>query len=207
MSEPRATSTEQLLLLEYDRLKDEQRARIGFRDNLLYATRASVAGILILHIQSKTPATLLLLPPVTVLLGWTYLVNDEKISAIGRYVRTRIAPHFATVSEGGQEAFGWEAAHRDDPRRRSRKRLQLAVDLLCFCAPTIGAVTVYWSAGSTSPVLVAVSVAEMLATVLLAWQIMAYADCQSPRTVASFLCSQSHGEAGSVLVLVVDRAL
>jgi hypothetical protein len=31
--------------------------------------------------------------------------------------------------------------------------------------------------------------------------------CQSPRTVESFLCSQSLGEAGPVLVLVVDRAL
>lgn len=28
-----------------------------------------------------------MLPPVSVILGWTYLVNDEKISAIGRYVR------------------------------------------------------------------------------------------------------------------------
>ncbi|PWK65224.1 hypothetical protein BCL76_113211 [Streptomyces sp. CG 926] len=176
MPEPGAISTEQLLLLEYERLKDEQRARIGFRDNLLYATLASVAGILVLHVQSKTPGTLLLLPPVTVLLGWTYLVNDEKISAIGRYVRTRIAPHFTTESENGQEVFGWEAAHRDDPRRRSRKRLQLAVDLLCFCGPPIGAVAVYWSAGHTAPALVAVSVAEVLATVLLAWQIVAYAD-------------------------------
>ncbi|MGW5848952.1 hypothetical protein ACWFQ8_13550 [Streptomyces sp. NPDC055254] len=176
MSEPGSISTEQLLLLEYDRLKDEQRARIGFRDNLLYATLASVAGILVLHVQSKTPATLLLLPPITVLLGWTYLVNDEKISAIGRYVRTRIAPRFATGGEGGQEVFGWEVAHRDDPRRRSRKRLQLAVDLLCFCGPPIGAVAAYWTAGRTSPVLAAVSVAELLATVLLAWQIVAYAD-------------------------------
>ncbi|MCY0963124.1 transposase [Streptomyces sp. H27-H5] len=32
-------------------------------------------------------------------------------------------------------------------------------------------------------------------------------DCQSPRSVESFLCGQPHSEAGSVLAFVVDRTL
>jgi hypothetical protein len=75
-----------LLISEYEQVKEEQRARIGFRDNLLYATLASMAAIIGLTLQKAGRVELLLLlPPISVLLGWTYLVKDEKISAIGRY--------------------------------------------------------------------------------------------------------------------------
>jgi hypothetical protein len=37
----------QPLLTEYERLKEEQRVRIGVRDNLIYATLASLAGVVV----------------------------------------------------------------------------------------------------------------------------------------------------------------
>lgn len=77
----------QLLLAEYQSVKDEQKARIGFRDNLLYVTLGVVAAVVAAAAQAKQTSMLLALPPVCVVLGWTYLVNDEKISAIGAYVR------------------------------------------------------------------------------------------------------------------------
>jgi hypothetical protein len=114
----------ELLIAEYTSVKEEQRARIGFRDNLLYATLGSMAAVVAVTVEGgHRLQLLLLLPPVSVLLGWTYLVNDEKISAIGRYVREELAPRLASLS-GSQESpqvFGWETVHRSDRRRMSRK--------------------------------------------------------------------------------------
>jgi hypothetical protein len=172
-----------LLVAEYEQIKSEQRSRIGFRDNLLYATLASMAAIIaaVLRREGQTEL-LLLLPPVSVLLGWTYLVNDEKISAIGRYIRDELAPRLAALtgdhSEGDERVrlFGWEVAHRSDGRRVPRKYLQLAVDLLTFCVAPVAAVVVFWSAEPRSLALIAVSLAELAAVAVLAVQIVVYAD-------------------------------
>ena len=83
MTEP-GMSVEQLLILEYQQIKDEQRSRIGFRDNLLYATLASIATVVIAAAQAGRAALVLMLPAACLVLGWTYLVNDEKVWAIGR---------------------------------------------------------------------------------------------------------------------------
>ncbi|SEF89269.1 hypothetical protein SAMN05216223_102387 [Actinacidiphila yanglinensis] len=167
----------QLLLMEYQQLKAEQQARIGFRDNLLYAMLASVAAVAAGALQAGVPAALLVLPPVCLLLGWTYLVNDEKISSIGRYVRSGLAPRLATLSAARDQVFGWESAHRDDPRRTTRKYLQLAVDLLAFCVTAAAGLVVYWSADTDHPVaLLVVSVLELCGVGVLAWQIWLYAD-------------------------------
>jgi hypothetical protein len=192
-----------LLMLEYERVKGEQQARIGFRDNLLYASLASMAAVITAVLQRNgQTALLLLLPPVSVLLGWTYLVNDEKISAIGRYVREELSPRLAALADSRErerdrerererardreqdgdpagartEVFGWETAHRGDGRRWSRKCLQLAVDLITFCVAPVAAVVVYWTEGPGSVPLIAVSGVELAAIAVLAVQIVLYAD-------------------------------
>jgi hypothetical protein len=172
-----------LLVAEYQQVKGEQQARIGFRDNLLYATLASMAAVIAAVLQRDgQTALLLLLPPVSMLLGWTYLVNDEKISAIGRYVREELAPQLATLTKGQKQGtghvlvFGWEVAHRSDRRRLSRKWLQLAVDLTAFCVAPVAAVVVFWAAGPSRLPLVAVSAVELAAIGVLAVQIVLYAD-------------------------------
>ncbi|QOV35445.1 hypothetical protein IM697_36160 [Streptomyces ferrugineus] len=164
----------QLLLAEYQSLKDEQKARIGFRDNLLYVTLAVVAAVVAAAAQTGRTAMLLALPPVCVVLGWTYLVNDEKISAIGRYVRRELGPRLARLA-GADAAFGWEGFHRGDARRRQRKVVQLAVDLLAFCAVPLSALVVYWAGDGVSAGLVVLSVAEALAVAGLATYIVRYA--------------------------------
>lgn len=170
-----------LLLVEYEQVKEEQRARIGFRDNLLYATLASMAAIITFSFQNHgQPELLLLLPPASVLLGWAYLVNDEKISAIGRYVREDLGPRLALLTPGRPAVFGWERAHRDDHRRISRKRLQLAADLLLFSVAPIAALVVYWVSEPVRAVLLAVSVAEVALIAVLAVQIVLYADLHRP---------------------------
>lgn len=182
MSSENEVSTGSLLLLEFGNLKEEQRLRIGFRDNLLYATFASLAGVVAAIIGSSHVGFLLLLPPVSAALGWTYLVNDEKISAIGRYVRDELAPRLAALASdcGDQPVFGWEHAHRGDARRISRKWIQLAVDLLTFCAAPIAALLVFWLSSGEGAALLLVSIAEVAMTAVLCWQIIIYADLRPP---------------------------
>ncbi|MER8011184.1 MULTISPECIES: hypothetical protein [unclassified Streptomyces] len=170
----REVTTAQLLLAEYQTLKDEQKTRIGFRDNLLYVTLTIVAAVIAAAAQAKQSAMLLALPPVTVVLGWTYLVNDDKISAIGTYVREDLGPRLAELART-ERAFGWETGHRGDPRRRSRKIIQSVIDLLAFCAVPLAGLTVYWAAGQTTPGLLALSLFEALTVVVLGSQILLYA--------------------------------
>jgi hypothetical protein len=78
---------------EYIKLKDEQTKRIGFRDNLLYTNLLLLRGIVYFVFASDRvpewqPYGLLLGGWVALVLGWTYVVNDQKISAIGGYIRS-----------------------------------------------------------------------------------------------------------------------
>ncbi|MFE8951911.1 hypothetical protein ACH4KU_11630 [Streptomyces althioticus] len=168
----------QLLLAEYQSVKDEQKARIGFRDNLLYVTLAVVAAVIAAAAQAKQPSMLLALPPVCVVLGWTYVVNDEKITAIGLYVRDSLGPRLAALAAGesGFTTFGWEASHGRDTRRRSRKAVQLAVDLTAFCAVPLAALVVFWAQDDGhGRLMVALSVLEALAVAGLASQVVRFA--------------------------------
>jgi len=170
-------TSENLLLAEYEAIKEEQRARIGFRDNLLYVTLASIAAVLAAAFKGDGRTdVLLLVPPVCVLLGWTYLVNDEKISAIGRYVRRGLVPRLTAITGTAEPAFGWETAHRTDPRRVSRKYIQLGVDLLAFCVAPMSALIAYWADDPGAVTLMVVSVGETIAVVTLATQLVLYAD-------------------------------
>ncbi|MET9685211.1 hypothetical protein [Streptomyces coeruleorubidus] len=166
----------QLLLAEYQTVKDEQKARIGFRDNLLYVTLAVAAAVIAAAAQAKQASMLLALPPVCVVLGWTYLVNDEKISAIGYYVRDDLGPRLAELAAhgGGFTTFGWEAYHRSDTRRRSRKATQTVVDLTAFCGVPLAALAVFWTSGDAGGLLVALSVLEALAVAGLGVQVVMY---------------------------------
>lgn len=171
-----------LLLTEYEKLKDEQNSRIGFRDGLIYATLAVMAAVVAATLNAPHhPELLLLLPPVCLLLGWAYLVNDEKISAIGRYVRTELATRLSTLVAGGAPVFGWEIAHRSDPRRHIRKVLQLAQDLTLFCVSALTAVIVFWVNGPHTGAFMAVSVVEAATVLGLTGQIIVYADLGTGR--------------------------
>lgn len=172
----------QLLLAEYQTIKDEQKTRIGFRDNLLYVTLTVVAAVIAAAAQARQTAMLLALPPVCVVLGWTYLVNDQKISAIGAYVREELGPRLAeTVRVRGSEVFRWEVAHRGDARRVSRKAAQCVVDLLAFCVVPLSALTVYWAGDDVSAGLAVLSVLEAVSVAGLGVYIVQYAVPFGPR--------------------------
>lgn len=98
-------------LREYEKLKDEQIGRIGFRDNLLYVTVAAYGTVLALALgDQRNPYGLLVLPWVSLILGWTYLINDQKITAIGRYIRYTLVENVRGITDAPNIAsiFGWK---------------------------------------------------------------------------------------------------
>ncbi|MFE7138200.1 hypothetical protein ACFVAG_10665 [Streptomyces sp. NPDC057644] len=165
-----------LLLAEYDRIKDEQRARIGFRDNLVYVTLAASAGILAVAVQSTQPRILLAVPVICLILGWTYLINDEKISAIGSYIRERLGPRLGELAGVRGVVFGWEEHHRQDAGRLTRKRLQTAADLLTYVGLPVVCVAVFLCSPAAQPALVALSLAEAAGLMALGRQFLRYAE-------------------------------
>lgn len=163
---------DELALAEYQQIKTEQVARIATRDNLIYVTLVAIAGTLTITHSASSRGYLLLVPAVTWVLGWTYLVNDHMITAIGRY----FAEHQALAG------LGWEHEHPADKRRASRKAVQLAVDLATFCGSAAAALVAFWTApGPQQPLLVIASAAEAVTTTLLAWQFTAYAGLPAAR--------------------------
>ncbi|MEW1546780.1 hypothetical protein [Streptomyces tsukubensis] len=164
-----------LLLAEYERIKEEQKTRIGFRDNLLYFTLAASIAVLAITARSGQAQLLLAVPAICLVLGWTYLVNDEKISAVGCYIRDQLGPRLAGLSGAHGTVFGWELYHRDDASRTTRKRIQTAVDLFTYLALPMTCTTAFWCSPAVQPALVAVSLVQTLALAVLGWQFLHYA--------------------------------
>jgi len=175
-AERAAPACEAAALAEYQQIKAEQVARIGFRDNLVYVTLVAIAGTLTITHSAHSRGYLLLVPAAGCVLGWTYLANDNMITAIGRYVRE----HPALC------AMGWEADNPADRRRASRKAIQLAVDLATFCGSGLAALIAFWAAPAPQALpLVLASAAEALATALLACQFTSYAGLRGARPQAA----------------------
>ncbi|MET9861901.1 hypothetical protein ABZY93_21760 [Streptomyces smyrnaeus] len=171
--EPSAST---VLLAEYAQLKDEQRARIGFRDNLLYVTLAAVTAVTTIAAQTKLIQLILAMPVVCVVLGWTYLVNDEKISAIGRYTRTELASRLANATRMEEPLFGWEFYHRSDTKRVSRKTTQAIVDLVAFLATPFAALVCFWCYGTNNALLISASILEAAGLIVLGGLFLWYAE-------------------------------
>jgi hypothetical protein len=171
----------ELYMKEYDKIKAEQIQRMGFRDNLIYATLIAITGIVSIVVDdvAKIPV-LLVLPLACMALGWTYLVNDEKISALGRYIRLTFTDEIrALIHSDDPGLFGWEIAHRSDPNRISRKIIQFFVDEIVFVMPGLIAILIFLFITPTDFLWLRwIAGLETLALLLLGWQIFSYADLQ-----------------------------
>ncbi|SRR5579883_987255 len=180
-----------IYLQEYGKLKDEQAQRIGFRDNMLYVTLVVFGTVLALTMGEKAhnPYALLVLPWASLILGWTYLVNDQKITAIGRYIRYTLVAKISTLacrtgSDIGEieSIFGWEIDHRSDKRRTRRKIEQLIIDEIAFVMSGGAALVAFWilvpQMHWTAQVLGWI---ELALLVILAVEIFLYADLAKGR--------------------------
>ena len=184
MSQKYQLSEEQKLLLdiyihEYDKIKTEQTRRIGFRDNLLYVTLSLYSGIFSYAISDSSHYyAFLVLPWLCFVLGWTYLVNDEKISAIGHYTRSVLSKKISKLTgTSSEELFGWEISHRSDKFRISRKYFQLLVDEVTFSVSALFAIFTFWWVSVSQDTLILVFMfVDILFTIVLAIWIWIYAD-------------------------------
>jgi len=167
-------------LKEFEKLKDEQLVRIGFRDNLLYVTIVAFGGILSFALASpENHNALLVIPWATLLLGWTYLVNDEKISAIGRYIRLTLTERMKEIigDVDAETLFAWEIAHRTDKNRRRRKIEQVLIDEITYVFSGITGLATFWLLVPSPHWLAQIaSGIELLLLLILGIEIVVYAD-------------------------------
>ena len=171
--------------MEYDKLKVEQIQRIGFRDNLLYTTLGIFGAVVSFALSSPANTyALLVIPWVCLVLGWTYVVNDEKISAIGRYIRLTLVEKVKDklAYPEVESLVGWEIAHRSDPRRGRRKIQQLVIDELTFVVSGAIALVSFWVTvpGAAWGIQLLGGV-ELILLLLLGWEIIVYADLAKGR--------------------------
>ncbi len=175
----------EIFFKEYDKLKSEQAQRIGFRDNLLYVTLGVFGGVVSFAVSNPSNYyALLVIPWVCLILGWTYVVNDEKISAIGRYIRYKLVNKVKEHTGYGdlETLFGWEIAHRNDKHRKRRKIQQLIVDEITFVFSGIIALSAFWFLVAKPPLGVTIlSWVELLLLILLGVEMFIYADLAEGR--------------------------
>jgi hypothetical protein len=132
-------------LMEYDKLKEEQALRIGFRDNLLYVTLVVFGGVFSYAIGDvKHYEALLVLPLACCILGWTYLLNDEKISSIKSYLKDDLDTRLKLLTGATTDnILGWENYQGNKKSRRLKKTFQLFINLMTFCFSGLGALIVF----------------------------------------------------------------
>lgn len=122
-------------LKEYEKLKDEQKIRIDFRDRMIFITLGAIGTVFSFALEKpEYRIVLLVLPFICAVLGWTNLVNDEKISSIGRYLRTNLIVQLDNLNKNFIPLeSNWEVFHRSDKERKRRKVIQFIVDISVFC--------------------------------------------------------------------------
>ncbi len=121
-------------MLEFLKLKDEQLKRIDFRDHLIYAHLIGVAGVAAWAISHpEYGLVFLLIPWLCFILGWSYLVNDDRVSAIGAYIRKELTAQIRkSIDSPESTILGWEVVHRSDLDRVARRVWQFIVDEVTF---------------------------------------------------------------------------
>lgn len=114
---------------EYRELKKEQVRRIGFRDNLIYVMLGLFGAIVSFSLTvAQNNHGLLITPLVGLIIGWTYLNNDKKISQISLYIDDELGPRV----NKNRVVFGWENTNKQNAGRGVDKFFQLCIDILTF---------------------------------------------------------------------------
>lgn len=130
-----------VLLAEYEALKNESTQRIQQRDGFINLNLLAVAAVASFVANNHSASfALLAIPWATLCFGWVYLANDEKITALADYCEYHLGPAL------GPDYLAWERSpKRATNIKRTHKAAQLLVDLLQFVAPVICAPIVLWA--------------------------------------------------------------
>ncbi len=167
---------------EYSKLKDEQRSRIGFRDNLIYVTLVCIGAILSYATRDpKNYYALLILPISNFILGLTWLLNDEKITSIRKYIQNNLTPCINKLLEGNDNTiFAWENSHRKGKNRICRKMLQLLANELLYCISGLFSVFLFFHYSETTFFIVSkvsmLGIFEIILLIIIGVKIFIYSD-------------------------------
>jgi hypothetical protein len=127
-------------LVEYEKLKDEQTARITARDSLLNFNLVALAALVTIGVSLRSATVVLLFAPwISAIFGWAYVQHEQKITAIGRYIK-----------DTNGSVFNWESLNKQVVLdKRFHSAISLAMLMLAFAAPCFTA-PLMWFARSPS---------------------------------------------------------
>jgi len=135
----------QIYLIEYQKLKDEQSKRIGFRDNLIYVMLAAFGAIFSYVSNQPSKDALLVVPIINFIIGWTYINNDLKVSQISNYVKDILAIKLGSSTKpSSDDVFLWETYLKKQSHRSFRKFIQKFVDLFTFVGTGLLSIVNYY---------------------------------------------------------------
>lgn len=150
---------------EFKALKDEQRARMSFRDGLITSFGSLIAASVVAG-QTGMYDLLLIVAPFCAIVGWNRIGQDIRVSLIKHYIRTDLGPR-QSRRVGGQTVYGWE--NIEAPKRRTVKIIQLGADLTTFAAPGIVANLVWATHGPHNPATQTGAIISTAFTGLIIW--------------------------------------
>ena len=134
-----------ILLLEYDKLKEEQNSRISMRDSLIYISLGIFGAIFSFTMTNQSfMYTLLLIPPLSFILSWLYISNDSKILEIKKYIKNNLEPKIAKLFPDKIEIFEWEKTYRDNSFKKLKKVTQFLVEEITFSVSAISALITFF---------------------------------------------------------------
>src|SRR5262245_26465990 len=123
-----------------------------------------------------SPAVLLLLPAVCVILGWTHTSNDRKVWEIGRHIRRRLVPLASRATDPSPTPFGWESAHRLGRGYRVHRWMQRSVTLLTYCGPGVAAIFANRREAAASALILGIVTVEAAALLALGYLVLVNTD-------------------------------
>ena len=122
---------------EYVALKNEQIERIKIRDSFINYVIVSVGILLSVAFGgTKTHAVIVLsIPWVALAFGWVFIMNDIKISHIGRYLSEVLVPQTSSSWDR------WRVEHRN--HFLENIYTGLSVQFFIFVIPAVAAMVIY----------------------------------------------------------------
>jgi hypothetical protein len=159
-------STLEMYKSEYEKLKEEQLQRILYRDvtipfSIFIGSAPFISSAFSKDAGLYSNNLLLLVPIICITLGATYVVNDERISVIGDYIKEDLRIEIYNFLHGKdvrnvpnvdekkklisdtERFFGWESSPRRKANQRVRKISQLFVNLVVFIGSSLTALIVF----------------------------------------------------------------
>jgi len=131
-------------IVEFERLKHEQLKRIEFRDHMIYLTLIAIGTVFAFCLEKpEFNFAFLVLPFFCIIMGWTYYVNDRKVSAISDYINNKLIPKIAAITDQ-PITDNWEIIRKNEPDRIFRKWFQLLIDVSLFCASSVISIVAYF---------------------------------------------------------------